>query len=185
MLLVAWSAHARDKDGAFAVKGVGSLTCREFVTQHGQRGARLSNYVGWIDGFMTGINQHTPETFDLAPWQGGSLLAYAVAGYCRRAPEESFYKAVRGLAQTLYTNRLTDASDVLVASTADAQVFVYATVLTDVRSALIEMGHLAQPIDGAFDNETAAALRRFQRSKGLPESGLPDQQTLVEIYRQP
>ena len=42
------------------------------------------------------------------------------------------------------------------------------------------------PIDGVFDDATEASLRAFQRSRGLPETGVADQKTwelLFDAYR--
>ena len=42
------------------------------------------------------------------------------------------------------------------------------------------------PVDGVFDSTTEAALRAFQRSRGLPETGIADQRTwelLFNAYR--
>ena len=42
------------------------------------------------------------------------------------------------------------------------------------------------PVDGVFDSATEASLRAFQRSRGLPETGIADQRTwelLFNAYR--
>lgn len=42
------------------------------------------------------------------------------------------------------------------------------------------------PVDGIFDSATEASLRAFQRSRGLPETGIADQRTwelLFDAYR--
>ena len=42
------------------------------------------------------------------------------------------------------------------------------------------------PVDGVFDDATEASLRAFQRSRGLPETGVADQKTwelLFDAYR--
>ena len=38
------------------------------------------------------------------------------------------------------------------------------------------------PIDGVFDTDTEAALRAFQRAKGLPETGLADRDTFERLF---
>lgn len=38
------------------------------------------------------------------------------------------------------------------------------------------------PVDGVFDDATEASLRAFQRSRGLPETGVADQRTWEQLF---
>jgi membrane-bound lytic murein transglycosylase B len=51
-----------------------------------------------------------------------------------------------------------------------------------VQSSLAELGHYTSTVDGVYGPGTAAAIRAFQAEQGLPESGLPDQRTLLVLF---
>jgi hypothetical protein len=50
-----------------------------------------------------------------------------------------------------------------------------------VQQALNDMGYNAGPTDGQMGPNTRDALLRFQQSRGLPQTGEPDSQTLAAL----
>jgi len=56
-----------------------------------------------------------------------------------------------------------------------------AAMVRDVQQALNAKGYNAGPADGQFGPSTRDALRRFQQTSGLPQTGEPDGQTLSAL----
>lgn len=55
--------------------------------------------------------------------------------------------------------------------------------LRDAQARLNELGYNAGTPDGAMGGKTTAALRAFQKDKGLPTSGRLDAATAAELAR--
>lgn len=50
-----------------------------------------------------------------------------------------------------------------------------------IQQALWEAGFYTGPIHGVFDYETSEALKRFQKAKGLPVTGIADRATWIAL----
>lgn len=51
----------------------------------------------------------------------------------------------------------------------------------DIQTKLKELGHYDGNVDGSFGIRTRAAIARFQASKGLPQDGMPNDDTLAAL----
>ena len=183
-LLPAAQIFAADASGRFAVKGAGTSTCAAFVDAYDKKSPLLQSYGGWIDGFLSAANRSREDVFDLAPWQSTEVLAFALTKFCRENPELKFYSAAEAMINKMQQDPLRTASPVVVARHGGSAVLVYRSVLETVQQKLHEQGMLPELESGAFDERTAEALIKFQRSAGIKETGLPDQMTLVRIIGQ-
>jgi hypothetical protein len=182
LLALAWQpASAADADGRFMVKGAGTATCERFLTARQKKDAEYVSLAGWLDGYLTFMNQSEDRTFDVAPWQGTELLLSAVAVECRRNPEASFHGAAYRVATSLRPGRLQAKSPPVTATVDGKSMVLYAEVVTRIQQRLKLRGLFAPEPGGSYDAATAAALRAFQRDQQLPETGLPDQLTLAKL----
>jgi peptidoglycan hydrolase-like protein with peptidoglycan-binding domain len=63
----------------------------------------------------------------------------------------------------------------------EKQLSVRQETIKIVQQELQERGLYASAVDGTFGPKTAEAIIAFQKSKGLPETGLPDGVTLANL----
>ena len=87
-LVTGGPALSADQDGKFAIKGAGLQTCSAFNTAFDEQNVDLGIYYGWVDGFVTGLNQFRDETFDAAPWQTTETLLGLMREVCRAQSED-------------------------------------------------------------------------------------------------
>jgi hypothetical protein len=175
--------QAADKDGRSAVKGVGRAPCSEFVKVRENRAQEYMLFGGWIDGYMTGFNQFAPETYDMAPWESTELLAALLENHCRQNPEESFGRAVVAMHMALREDRLQSFSEMQVLGEGDQRVGVYKETLRQAQSKLKQEGVYSGAPDGIYGPGTKAAFEAYQRKNSLQVTGLPDQPTLLKLFR--
>ena len=83
-------AQGADSADKYALRGAGLTTCKAFVSAFAEKGALAHVYFGWIDGYISGLNELSPTTFDRAPWQSTELLAEVVRRACTKAPDSYF-----------------------------------------------------------------------------------------------
>lgn len=180
-LLVAGSVHASDEEGRAAVKGAGAASCADFVKERKAESRLYYMFGGWINGYVTAYNQTTADTFDIVPWQSTDLLAGMLDGHCKKNPDQPFIYAVNAMLQSLKGQRLTEKSEVVEVSSGDHSVAIYEAMLRRVQSRLAERDHYNGSVDGVFGPKTAAAIRAYQQAQQLPQTGVPDQKTLVVL----
>ena len=94
-------AEAADKDGEFALKGIGRLNCKQFVENRNQKSNRYFQFGGWIEGYITAFNQLTPETFDLLSFETTEFLAWMIAQHCSQNPDERVADVVAAMVRKL------------------------------------------------------------------------------------
>jgi hypothetical protein len=99
-------ASAADKNGLFAIRGAGLLTCHTFVQE---REAASDAYVmigGWLDGYVTAINELSLETFDVTPYESTELLTILINRHCKDNPTDILYAVTNNLLAKLFDDRL-------------------------------------------------------------------------------
>lgn len=175
--------HAAD-DGVFRLRGAGSWTCAQYlevVKNQDERGMYLAG--GWIDGYVTALNDRVDGVFEMFPWQSTELIMELVHNHCERVPEEMFFAAVSRLVLVTQPTRLAQKSEVVQIPVPEGQpIQLYKPSLAAAQEQLKALGHYASTVDGAYGPGTAAAFRAFQAEAGLPETGLPDQITLWTLF---
>ena len=174
-------AAAADSKGNFSVKGAGAAPCSIYLDAATKKDQRFFMFAGWMEGMLSGINVYQADTFDMVPWQSTDLLALAAAAACTRDPKASFHTAVLSVSRSLYNGRLRERSDRVVLGKAPQQVALYAAVIAQAQARLVALKLLKEKPTGKMSSATTAALKAFQKSKKLPETGLPDQITLYRL----
>ena len=183
VLLAHPPASAADTKQTYAIDGAGLASCKRYATAAEKESRDYFIFVGWIDGYLTAMNRENTETYDLTPWQTTQTLADTLAAFCENHPNEKFASAVQRLANTLYAERLREASKVMAVRRKDRTVLIYESVLDDLAEELIKNGYLEDTEGGRYDEDLERALKRFQREQGIKVSGIPDQATLARIFR--
>ena len=172
---------AADSSGHFALRGVGLATCEQFLQASEERQENILLAGGWLEGYMTAVNQLMPKTFDIAPWQNTDTVLALVKHNCERNRDQRFFAVVTAMIQFLAENRLQEQSDRVLAEADGQRVAVYAEVMRDVQQRLIDEGLLQGNADGQFGSKTRAALQEFQKKENIQVTGLPDQVTLWRL----
>jgi Putative peptidoglycan binding domain len=184
-MLGAGPSYAADENGAFAARGVGLDRCSDLIEILEQQDQRAVLAISWLDGYLTSINMHRQNLYDIAPWQRSDLLLSMVSNHCENNPEEPIALVAQRLAEFLYPGRLATRSEHVEARAGDETVQIYSAVLRRAQEALIREGHLSGGADGAYGPQTKSAFEAFQAAEGLPQTGLPDQQTLFRLLSAP
>ncbi len=181
--LISLEARAADTGGQFAVEGIGGSTCEGFVAAKSESSDAYWMFRGWLDGYMTGINQYSPETYDITPWQSQNLLSALFEKFCARNPGANFFAVANKMIVELRDDRLRESSAPVVAKVGERSIGVYRYTLRRVQALLKEGGHYEGEVDGLFGPNTQRALESYQKQNGLTVTGLPDQVTLFKLLR--
>ncbi len=179
--LISLEARAADSGGQFAVEGIGGSTCESFVTAKSESSDAYWMFLGWLDGYMTGINQYAPETYDITPWQTQKLLAALFEKFCATNPGAKFFAVANRMIVELRDDRLRESSTPIVAKVGERTIGVYREILRRVQVLLKEGGHYKGEVDGLFGPNTQRALESYQKQAGLTVTGLPGQATLFKL----
>lgn len=184
-LLSPLALQAADTEGNFAVKGAGLASCEQFVAERGEKSNLYWMFGGWLDGYLTAINQFAPDTYDIAPWESTDLLAALIENYCKQNPEQNFFSIANALAGRLMEDRLQTQSPPVEAKARGQSIRLYQETLRRAQQALKDRGHYTGTVDGLFGPQTQQAIEDFQRKQGLKVTGLPDQLTLLRLLKSP
>lgn len=184
-LLTAAAADAADAEKRFAIKGVGVAKCSAFVQAYDQRNNDGFLFAGWLTGFLTALNQQLADTFDLAPWQSTDVLMLLMRDLCGQKPDEQFYRVAGGLVGLLGRDRLKTLSEPVEIQNKEHRTALPKDVVRRVQERLKALDLYKGSVDGSFGSGMQKALESFQKREKLPETGIPDQQTLVRLMYQP
>lgn len=179
VLAAASVAHAADRNGNFAVKGVGLERCETYLGARAQN-APLAVLAGsWLNGYLSAHNQLTPGTYDIAGQAGLNGLLVWLDGYCDKNRSQPLVVAATALITVLEPNRTVQRPQSGPARLSEAD----REMLRGVQAALKAQGFYKGAIDGLYGPGTRAALEAFQRKEGLTVTGQPDAATLVRLRR--
>ncbi|MCC7414373.1 MAG: peptidoglycan-binding protein [Gammaproteobacteria bacterium] len=178
---LALPAGAADDRGQFGVRGAGLVKCAVFEREREAR-SQIYHLVGaWMDGYITGANQHTDDTYDIASFETTELLAAIVSENCRKNPDAPVFAVLRAVVAQAGKGRLHAPSQKVEVALGERKVLLYEEVLRRVQRKLAAGGFYPGAIDGRYDAITQAALRAYQASAQLQPTGFPDQVTLWRL----
>lgn len=172
---------AADAENRFAIKGAGIAKCSAFVQAFDARSNDAYIFAGWISGYVTALNQHTPKTFDLAPWQTTDVLMIMLRDLCGRNPDQQVYRVAGGLMQILARDRLETMSEPVQMENGEHKVTLPGEVVRRVQERLKEEGAYKGAADGSYGAGTRKALETYQTQQKLPVTGVADAQTLLRL----
>lgn len=172
---------AADENGKFAVDGVGARACSDFSAVKGTTEGRRA-FASWAEGFVTAYNIYTEATFDVTPWQPAELLMLKMGAFCKANPDVPFVNGLSALIHTLEKERVTQEDSFVRVRNGDRSVYIYTRSLEKLRVDLIAAGFDAGPAGAPYEQAFEGAVRAFQASKGLNETGLPDAPSMNAMY---
>jgi hypothetical protein len=178
------SAQAAASKGEFGIKGIGASDCAAAVREYKAGTPNAMMYGGWLYGYMTALNQSTPDTFDLATWQDLNTLSNFLIEYCAKNPRMSFAQAVFNMTNALKPMRLKTMSQPIRFRKNDKEFVLYGEVITRMGQALSAKGFYKGRVADkpVFTDEMSRALTQFQTRNKLPATGEPDQFTLYRLF---
>ncbi|MFW5680732.1 MAG: peptidoglycan-binding domain-containing protein [Pseudomonadota bacterium] len=182
LLPLAAPGWAADAEGRFAGHGPGIARCDQMLEAIAVDGPDRPLYMGWIAGFLTATNAYKAQTYDVAPWQPVEFVANVVVEQCSRNPEAAVTEVALAVVEQLAADRLQSSSPVSTVSHGGREVAIYREVMRQAQARLTDLGHYDGGIDGAYGPRTRQALEAFQRSRGVPVTGLPDDATLLALF---
>lgn len=177
--VIGGEAFAMDSEGRFAIEGAGRQTCAAFTASADAGSADFRLYVGWVEGYLTGLNHYRPQTYDITPWQTTGLVVSLLQRFCERNPETRFVDAIGAFTNEIAGDRLEREAQVLRIERGDRGTLLPVPVVEAVADELRARGLMREGDGGgaAF----AEGLARFQREAGLDDTGFPDQRTLYAL----
>jgi hypothetical protein len=181
--LASIAASAADGAGNFAVDGIATQTCQQFVDERAAKSNHYFMFGGWVDGYVTAINQFAPNTYDLTPWESTDLLMALLDRHCRQNPDNNFIAVVAAMVERLNEDRLQQQSPLVEARVGDILVLLYQDTMMRLQQALARLGHYTGTIDGQFGPQSKAAIESFQAANKIEVTGIPDQLTLLALLR--
>lgn len=168
--------------GSFAIKGVGLMTCEQYKQSVDNLQVKYA-VAGWVDGYVTALNQLTTNTFDYAPWESNELLALIIQRHCTANPNNRVAGVVVSITRQLQRDRLEYESSLIPIYGDDGGLLIYEAVLLRAQQALAVNKLYLGEVGSGFNDETREALRQFQQANELPVTGLPDPATLWRLLR--
>lgn len=177
------NAIAADADGQFSVRGFGSISCQDFISVVEENDTdALVAHAHWLQGYFSAHNRKKPETFDTVPVYRAQDILTLVRSVCERIPEQPVEAAANASVNLFERVHVTADSEVTTVENDGRQTSVRKGVIAEVQQALSDMGYYDSEVDGLFGRKTATAISNYQGETNLPETGLPDLATLVEIF---
>ena len=182
-MMVPAMAQAASNEGVFAVKEAGRQTCETYIAERAEQSQAYVLFLGWIAGYISAHNKLSEETLDITPWQSTRLLASMLNKYCETHGEVLFVRAVGAMLEAFEPTRLRGNPEMVEAKSGDTVIPIYREILRRAQQGLTELGHYRGEHDGLYSPETVEALVAYQREKGIKETGLPDQSTLIRLFK--
>jgi len=176
-------ALASDDQNRFSMRGVGLLSCEIYENEREAQSTAYQIFGGWIDGYITGVNQYAPDTFDVLSFESSELIAELLSAHCKTNPQDLVFAVLNSMFIKLQDDRLQIPSPHIDVTIDSRSVRLYEEVLRRIQTRLKEEGHYTGEITGAFGDSEQAAIAAFQTSVGLEPTGFPDQVTLWKLMR--
>ena len=172
-----------DKDGRYAIRGAGLLSCKTFLAERSKKSPAYMMIGGWLDGYITAYNKLQQDTFDVSPYASTELLSVVIGQHCKDNPDDLLGPVLGGILARLNKDRLDAASPFVTVKVGDYETSLYARTIQEIQTRLSRKGLFKGSVSGNWDDETTAAIARYQKEIGYTASGYPDQKTLWYLFR--
>ena len=176
-------AVAADSKGQFGVRGVGLISCAIYEKEREARSEVYLITAGWIDGYITGTNQHSSETYDLLSFETTELLTVILAKHCKKNPADTIFPVLKNLFVKLNQDRLQFQSKKTEVIVGERKTSLYVEVVKRIQTKLASSGFYKGKVDGNYEQSSIDAMKAFQRSVQFNPTGFPDQATLWRLLR--
>lgn len=178
-------AAAADTAGQFGIRGAGLISCALYEEQRETRSEAYHAIAGWLDGYITGINEYAADTYDTASFESTELLLALLSEHCSRHPETPLFGVIRPLVKSLSEHRLREPSDRVTFTLDGRDLRLYAEVIRRIQRRLSDAEFYSGRIHGVYTDAVRQAMRKYQASIDLQPTGIPDQLTLWRLFNDP
>ena len=177
--LVPLSGMAADATGKYAIRGAGLVDCKTFLDEQAKQSPAYLMMGGWIDGYINGVSQYAPLTYDVTSFESTELFAEIVKNHCTKNPKLRLYRVINSIIVQRWDNRITAQSALITVQNGENKTQLYQETIIRIQERLAELGHFKLPVTGNFDSATISALASYQKThKAFKATGFPDQATL-------
>lgn len=181
--LASLNAYSADDAEKYAIRGAGLVDCQTFLQEQEKQSPAYLMMGGWIDGYITGINQYAADTYDATSFESTELFAEILKNHCRRNPKDRLFPVVNSIIAQRWEGRIKRQSPLVGVELGEFRVQIYHETIIRIQKRLAEKGFLKAPVTGKFDAKTISALASFQKTlKGYEDTGFPDQATLWALF---
>jgi murein L,D-transpeptidase YcbB/YkuD len=182
-LFTASKVQAADGQGQFAVRGVGLISCGIYAQEYQAKEDVYLITAAWVDGYVTAVNEHAADTYDLLSFETTELIMAIVDRYCQANPTDTVFAVLTNLFKKLQQERIIEKSDKAAIVLDGRSAHHYIELIKRVQKKLKEDGLYHGDIHGEFNQQMIEALKRFQQLIGFEPTGFPDQATLWRLLR--
>lgn len=156
---IGFSAVAKDVNGAFAIKGVGALSCNDFIEAASADEPILQQYAGYVSGYISAYNELENNVFDVLPWQQLDTVMLLLLQGCKQTPSSTVGGAVSRITQYFSPNLVHKNAEKIEIKGQEHSVYFYPIVVEKMKDALIEQGYKS--------DDLWSAMYQFQQDKKL------------------
>lgn len=187
--LIPAAVIAADGGGQYAIRGIGSYSCKTVQKHFADESEAVRNeaqqiYTAWISGYLSAINRSSDDTFDSFPAAYDLPVLMLALGQCEKTPDLMFEQIVGNLVATFHPMRVVGQSPVVAGD--GGQLALRAETIRNVQQKLIDLGLLKGPADGKFGPASQGALAEFQKQHpGSGEAGVLDLAAMVGVLASP
>jgi hypothetical protein len=164
---------AKDKDGNFAIKGVGSLTCKQFIVDASQDAPVLQQYAGYVSGYISAYNELEFETFDLLAWQRLDTVMLLLLQGCKQTPDSSVGGAVSRVIKYFSSNAIKKNAKKIAVKGPTQSLYFYPVVIEKIETALKQRGYNIANL--------WQAMQKYQQNNNLTGKNPFDQLILMKL----
>ena len=153
------SVFAKDSNGSFAIKGIGTFPCTSFIQAASKDAPELQQYAGYLAGYVSAYNEIHSDTFDLLPWQQLDTVMLLVLQRCQQTPDASVAGVVSQIAQYFAKDSLNQAQQKVEIKGPNGSVQLFPSVVSQITDALKAQGY--------DTSDLWKAMRKYQEDKLL------------------
>jgi len=171
-------SNASDKNGDYAIKGIGGVKCSTFTEAKDKKDNVYLQFGGWIEGFVSASNKNLTNTYDIAPWQTTETLATIIYTSCKKRPDIAFAQVLNQLEKQLLVDALKIKSSLIQLNYNKFSLHIPEMIYVKSIKKLTVLKFIGS---NPTKLEMNKAFLAYQKSKNLPLTGLPDQYTLWNL----
>jgi len=176
------TAGAADAKGQYGVRGAALVPCSIYERERATESELYRMIASWMDGYITAISQHVPDTYDAASFESTELITALVSESCKKNPQTSVFVVVNSLMELIAVNRLQKKSQKIDIAIGEYNVLLYKEVVRRIKEKLLEAGYYNGEVNEMFDADAEKAMQAYQESIEFEPTGFPDQLTLYRLF---
>jgi hypothetical protein len=174
--------YAADKNGKHAIRGAGLIECDSFLSEQEKRSPAYLMMGGWIDGYITGVNQYAADTYDATSFESTELLVELIKNHCLKNPKDRLFPVINSILKQRSSARIKNQSRYVGIRLGEMTTQMYRETLVRIQKKLATRGFYELPASGAFDVGTINGLAAYQNTlDGYEATGFPDQATIWSL----